>query len=77
MKFNIEKDKCSACMACYNICPKKCISMQYDEYGILYPVIDEEKCTHCGLCNKVCQINQNLECPCIHMLVGVKIMKIE
>lgn len=61
MKFNIEKDKCSACMACYNICPKKCISMQYDEYGILYPVIDEEKCTHCGLCNKVCQINQKSE----------------
>lgn len=51
-----EKINCCGCTACFNICPKKCISMQPDEEGFLYPVVDKKKCVNCGLCEKVCPI---------------------
>ena len=49
-----DKTKCCGCTACENSCPKKCISMQYDEEGFLYPVVNVEQCVNCGLCEKVC-----------------------
>ena len=33
--------------------------MQEDEEGFLYPVVDESKCSHCGLCNRVCLMENN------------------
>lgn len=50
-----NKSTCSMCGACLNICPKAAISMKEDEYGFLFPVIDEGKCVHCGLCDKICE----------------------
>lgn len=38
------------------ICPKDCMRMEEDAEGFLYPVIDEEKCIHCGLCERVCSV---------------------
>lgn len=38
-----RKEECCGCTACYAICPKQAISMQPDEEGFDYPVIDEEK----------------------------------
>lgn len=35
-----EKKRCSGCTACVAICPKKCITMQADEEGFLYPVVN-------------------------------------
>ena len=56
-----DKKHCCACGACLNICPKLAITMQKDEYGFLYPQIDEEKCIKCGLCIKTCAFqNSNL-----------------
>lgn len=49
-----DKKNCCACGACMNICPKNAIKMQEDEYGFLYPQIDENKCVQCGACKKVC-----------------------
>lgn len=49
-----EKKNCFGCRACANICPVKAITMQEDEEGFFYPVIDETKCTNCGLCKKAC-----------------------
>ena len=37
-----SKDKCCGCGACMNVCQRHAISMQEDEYGFLYPQIDEE-----------------------------------
>ena len=49
-----RKEKCCACGACVNVCPKQAISMIEDEYGYYYPQIDAEKCVGCGACKKVC-----------------------
>lgn len=51
-----DKTKCCGCSACYNICPQECISMQSDNEGFRYPVIDMEDCTECDLCEMVCPI---------------------
>ncbi len=50
-----DKSKCCGCTACMAVCPKQCISMQQDEEGFFYPVVDEMSCIDCGLCEKVCQ----------------------
>lgn len=57
-----EKQKCTGCFACVNQCPKQCISMQEDELGHIYPVIDEQLCVNCGLCKIVCPANEKPNC---------------
>ena len=52
---------CTGCMACYNICPQRCIKMEYNKYGELQPEIDEEKCINCGLCRRVCPNNSEIK----------------
>lgn len=55
MYFNsLKKNECSGCTACMSACPKAAITMHEDEEGFLYPVVNEETCIHCGLCQKVC-----------------------
>lgn len=50
----IDKKYCCGCTACASICPKHCITMQSDNEGFLYPVVNETDCIDCGLCEKVC-----------------------
>lgn len=52
----LDKRLCCGCSACANICPKKCIQMQPDECGFLYPIIDKDGCIGCEMCNKVCPV---------------------
>lgn len=47
---------CTGCQACYNICPKKCISMKDNGEGFFYPHIDQKKCIECMKCEKVCPV---------------------
>lgn len=54
-----EKKECCGCHACFNICPKKAISMVEDENGFKIPKINKELCIDCGLCEKVCPILKN------------------
>ena len=51
-----NKEQCTGCGACYNICPQKCISMKEDNEGFLYPNIDTDYCIHCSMCNLVCPV---------------------
>ncbi len=53
-----DKTKCCGCTACASVCPKKCITMQYDEEGFLYPVVDKTSCVNCGICEKACPFNK-------------------
>lgn len=47
---------CCGCGACAGSCPKACIEMRANGEGFLYPVVDEDRCSHCGLCEKVCPV---------------------
>ena len=50
----LKKEECSGCAACYVICPVNAISMEPDEEGFDYPVLDEQKCLKCHRCVNVC-----------------------
>ena len=54
-------EKCTACGACANICPKQAIALLESENGFLFPQIDSNKCVQCGLCNRVCYIDKKIE----------------
>ena len=54
-----DKSKCSGCSACYSVCPKNCISMIEDEEGFLYPTVNKDDCIECGLCEKVCPLEEH------------------
>lgn len=59
-----KKEECCGCGACFNKCPKRCITMNSDEEGFRYPVTDQAECNECGLCEKVCPcINYKEEIP--------------
>lgn len=51
-----NKKDCCGCHACVSVCAKHCITMQTDSEGFLYPVVDKDSCTDCGLCEKVCPV---------------------
>lgn len=57
-----QKEKCSGCGGCANVCPQNAIDMLEDKMGFLYPVVDKSKCNNCRLCEKICPIlNRNTE----------------
>lgn len=51
-----EKENCTGCYACANVCPQRCIMMQADHEGFWYPVVITEACTRCGSCVRVCPL---------------------
>lgn len=53
---SLDKNKCTGCSACYNICPKDAIDMEMDEAEFLVPKINYDKCIKCNLCGKVCPL---------------------
>ena len=56
--YLLTKDpvQCCGCGACKESCSHQAISMQADEHGFSYPVINKELCVQCGLCEKVCPV---------------------
>ena len=56
-----NKADCCGCTACYSVCMQKAISMQQDQEGFLYPLVEISKCIDCKLCNLVCPVQNNFE----------------
>ena len=49
-----KKSHCFGCEACAQICGKAAITIEEDQDGFRYPLIDASKCVDCGMCRKVC-----------------------
>ena len=47
-------EHCTGCRVCEIVCPQKCIHIEQNEEGFLYPVINDSDCTSCGVCLKKC-----------------------
>ena len=58
--FSDKKD-CCGCGACMNICPKNAITMEADQDGFLYPVINSDLCIRCKACKTVCNYQKKHE----------------
>lgn len=56
-----DKEKCCGCSACMAICGRNAISMEYDDQGFLYPVVNMDNCVDCGQCVKVCPENDLMQ----------------
>ena len=54
-------ENCCGCSACYAVCPKRAITMTEDNEGFRYPQVNSTLCVECGLCNKVCPIENPTE----------------
>ena len=53
----LREDKlreCTGCGVCESVCPFGAIKITENNEGFYTPVIDEAKCTDCGLCKKNC-----------------------
>lgn len=55
-----NKNLCTGCGMCTNICPKQAIEMQEGTHDFLFPVINGFLCNGCGLCQRKCPANQKL-----------------
>lgn len=55
-----NKDKCTGCFACLNICSVEAITMETDDMGFSYPSINPLLCIDCGSCKSICPVNKPL-----------------
>lgn len=54
--FSGNKNLCTGCGACVQVCSRHAISMQKDEEGFLFPDVDMTTCIDCGLCEMTCPV---------------------
>ena len=58
MNIKVIGNQCCGCNACVQVCPKKCIKMESNKNGFLYPKINETLCINCGICLDRCPIKK-------------------
>lgn len=51
---------CTGCGLCCNACPTHAISLEADENGFLFPMVEDKKCIDCGKCYKICPSNNKI-----------------
>lgn len=49
MAAEIDKEKCTGCISCADVCPAEAITFEEGK-----AVVDEEECLDCGLCVREC-----------------------
>ncbi len=59
--YNKNKQNCSFCRACIQICPVSALYEQPDENGFLFPEKDSTKCINCNRCLDVCQFENTIK----------------
>jgi len=57
--YVVDKQMCSGCFVCKEICPVNAIDIVIDEEGFRYPQINQEKCIECGKCRQACAFKRN------------------
>ena len=54
----LNKNKCTGCRMCEQLCPVNAIDMVENKEGFIEPRLNESKCINCGVCAKRCpQLN--------------------
>lgn len=53
-----RQEDCCGCAACAAACPHRAIRMEADGMGFRYPVVDEDACVDCGICEEVCAFHK-------------------
>lgn len=71
--YDKDLSKCIGCNNCANICTKGAIILEENQDGFIYPKIDLNKCTNCGMCIKKCPIDQ--QNPSFKFTPKIKIIK--
>ncbi|EXM40672.1 F420H2:quinone oxidoreductase [Ruminococcus albus SY3] len=56
-----DKNKCTGCGACQNICKRNAIKMDFNKEGFIIPIFDPSKCVDCQQCIRVCPVNHPRE----------------
>ncbi len=59
----VDKNICTGCGACRNICPINAIEMKPDSEGFLCPEIIKDVCIECGRCYSICPSVQPVNKP--------------
>lgn len=54
MIYAVEKEKCTGCKACGDVCPTGAIRFDTDMEGFWYPKVDENRCIKCKKCLNTC-----------------------
>ena len=54
MRKVCDYQSCLGCGQCVITCPVSCITMVVGKLGHLFPIIDEERCINCRLCERNC-----------------------
>jgi NAD-dependent dihydropyrimidine dehydrogenase PreA subunit len=64
MKVNVDKEKCTGCRRCYEVCPLDVYSWDEDEGKPV--VVYEDECQMCFICQE--------ECPAESVKISVPII---
>ncbi len=72
VQSGIDTKQCTGCSACAVACPQKCLTMQSDSEGFVYPIVDAGNCIKCGLCTSVCPLNKQKDTPSKPVCYAVK-----
>lgn len=59
--ISVIDQNCVGCRSCEQICPQKCIYIEENWEGFLYPRIETKKCIGCGICLEHCPVKKDFK----------------